>query len=172
MRYRSLKRIFASPIPDPPSFSSISHTKPKRNIVTCCQSSSGTGPDIPREYSCGQNSLLPMHRRLADRTNTRRRCLVLVFAAIVALAHAGTTTDEDAGAVAVSASSGATMSVFDTLGVLGNIGWWSLDQIMETAGYGERHGLASTAIHLSRLACCTWCAPSCVVKSKLTNWLS
>eukprot|EP00904_Undaria_pinnatifida_P001512 jgi/Undpi1/11361/HiC_scaffold_30.g13658.m1 len=28
------------------------------------------------------------------------------------------------------------MSVFDTLGVLGNIGWWSLDQIMETAGYG------------------------------------
>lgn len=83
-----------------------------------------------------------MHRRVADRTNTRRRCLaVVVFAAMAALAHAETTTeDEGAGRGAVAApaaSSGATISLFDTLGVVSNLGWWGVDKAMETAGYGE-----------------------------------
>lgn len=88
----------------------------------------------------------------------------MVFAALTALAHAGTIPDEDAGAADVAASSGAMISVFDTFGVVSNLGWWGLDLAMETAGYGERYGQASLPSDL--VSCCSWCAPSCVVKFK------
>lgn len=108
-----------------------------------------------------------MHRRVraTDRTNTRRRCLAVVFAALAVLAHAETTTEEEgAGRAVAASSSGATISVFDTLGVVGNLGWWGLDMAMETAGYGERYcGRASHSSGVLQSVCAS--RPRCKIQT-------
>ena len=98
-----------------------------------------------------------MHRRVrvADGTNTRRRCLAVVFVALAVLAHAETITeDEGAGGAVAALSSGATISIFDTLGVVSNFGWWGYDMAMETAGYGEQfYGRASLSSGVLQSVC-------------------
>ena len=79
-----------------------------------------------------------LRARVADRARTRRRCIAVVFAALVVLTHAETTTkDEGEGGAVAASRSGAIISVFDAFGVVGHLGWWGVDKAMETAGYGE-----------------------------------